>query len=377
MRSGERSVQRVARSQGFSSRLRATLGAFTLLMALTAPPGSAHSTSTSFLSFDASAMRGRWDLAVADLEWTVDLDKNYDGQVTWAEITAAESAITRVALRGLTLLQGNVACVIERVAPLQMARHADEPYVVLTLGMTCPQPGALSVTTDLFFGMDASARTLLSVVGGSGATTSALGPATPTWRESLRPSGWSTFATFIREGAWHVWIGYDHLAFLLLLMLPAAMGRSLRDCVADLVRIVTAFTVAHSITLALATTGTLMPPAAPIEAAIAASIVVAGLLNLRPALSRWRVALAFGFGLVHGFGFANALAELGTGGAGLLPVLAGFNVGVELAQLSLVAVALPVLRALSGSPLYEARLLPAMSLGVAVLGATWFAQRVG
>src|SRR5262249_40427319 len=155
------------------------------------------------------------------------------------------------------------------------------------------------------------------------------------------PSMAATFATFAGQGLWHVWIGYDHLAFLLLLLLPGVLRAvstggwqavpAFRETAPDLFRIITAFTLAHSFTLALAATGTVQTRVRPVEVAIAASIVIAGILNLFPSAARARLALAFGFGLVHGFGFANALAELGARGARLVPTLAGFNMGVELA----------------------------------------------
>ncbi|MDP9198097.1 MAG: HupE/UreJ family protein, partial [Pseudomonadota bacterium] len=180
---------------------------------------------------------------------------------------------------------------------------------------------------------------------------------------------------------WHVWIGYDHLLFLFLLLLPAVVTRTSdgvgrgRAIALDLVRIVTAFTVAHSITLALAATGTVRLPQQPIEAAIALSIVIAACLNLAPGLARFRLPLAFGFGLVHGFGFANALAGLGMGNA-QWPALAGFNIGVEIANLAVIAVLLPILLQAGRRRWYAPRALPALSLASAAIGAAWLVDRL-
>ena len=180
-------------------------------------------------------------------------------------------------------------------------------------------------------------------------------------------------------------IGYDHVAFLLLLLLPSVLrgaragwlvATSRGEVARDLLKIVTAFTIAHSVTLGLAATETLVLPARPIEIAIAASIVVAGVLNLFPAAARWRLSLAFGFGFVHGFGFANALGEIDGPGFGIAPMLAGFNLGVECAQLLIVAAALPLLLALARAPLYRQRLMPAASLATAALGALWLIARI-
>jgi hypothetical protein len=143
------------------------------------------------------------------------------------------------------------------------------------------------------------------------------------------------------------------------------------------VLIVTMFTIAHSLTLALAATGTVSLPAAPVEAAIALSIIVAALVNLAPRAERLRLPIAFGFGLVHGFGFANVFADAAPRGARLLPVLGGFNIGVELAQLTIVVAALPILMLARHSAFYSTRLMPTASLAIASLGAFWLAERLG
>jgi hypothetical protein len=182
-----------------------------------------------------------------------------------------------------------------------------------------------------------------------------------------------------------VLIGYDHIAFLLLLLLPSVLHASSsgwvaaasgRQVIRDLLKIVTTFTVAHSVTLGLAATGTVQVPTQPIEVAIAGSIIVAGLLNLFPAAARWRMPLALVFGLVHGFGFANALRGIDVSGFRLAPVLAGFNVGVEVAQLLIVAAALPVLWALSRTRSYAGHVMPALSVATALTGGVWLIGRL-
>jgi hypothetical protein len=144
----------------------------------------------------------------------------------------------------------------------------------------------------------------------------------------------------------------------------------------DILTIVTAFTVAHSTTLALAITRTVVLPTQPIEVAIAASIAVAGGLNLMPKLSRLRLPLAFGFGFVHGFGFANALSEIDAAGSSLVPLLAGFNIGVEIAQLGIVAVVLPMIYAMRTSRWYANGVLPLGSCALGMAGLVWMFQRV-
>jgi HupE / UreJ protein len=140
-------------------------------------------------------------------------------------------------------------------------------------------------------------------------------------------------------------------------------------------KVVTAFTVAHSITLSLAALGVIALPSRVVESAIAASVVLAALNNVRPLVYGGRWALAFAFGLIHGFGFASVLADLGLPQDALLLSLVAFNLGVELGQLAIVAVFLPVAFALRGTALYRRVILVGGSLVVAAIAFAWLCER--
>ena len=137
----------------------------------------------------------------------------------------------------------------------------------------------------------------------------------------------------------------------------------------------TAFTVAHSVTLGLAAAGVLAPPSRWVESLIAASVLVAALDNLRPFLRAPRWVMVSLFGLVHGFGFAGPLQDLGLAQGGLALPLLGFNLGVELGQLAIVALLLPAAIALRRTPLYRRALVPGASAAVAVLALAWTLER--
>jgi hypothetical protein len=183
---------------------------------------------------------------------------------------------------------------------------------------------------------------------------------------------------------WHIWTGFDHILFLLALLLPSVLMREakrwtavrdFRDAFVNVFKIVTAFTVAHSITLSVATLKLITLSSRWVESAIAASVLLAALNNLRP-FFRGRVWLvAFGFGLVHGFGFASALVELGPPQAALLLALVGFNLGVEVGQLAIVAVFLPLAYGLRGSWIYPNLLLRTGSVLIALLAGAWLVER--
>lgn len=361
------------------------------LMAGFAPQtANAHSTSTSYLVADSTSdgtndVRITWAASAAGMDWALGLDNDGDGLVTWGEIDGRREEIAAFVAGHLDVARGGSRCDV-RFIDLQLARYADAPHLSLSYRAACHRSGALGLVADVFFDTDSTQRTFVDISTPAGQFTSVLSPQSRRWIEPAAPSALATFTTFIGQGLWHVWIGYDHLVFLILLLLPGVLRSTgtqwravgtFRDTAVDIIRVVTAFTFAHSVTLALAATGAVSVPVRLVEIAIAASIVVAGVLNLFPAAARVRLALAFGFGLIHGFGFANALAELGTGSARLVPTLAGFNVGVELAQLSLVALVLPVLWQARKSAFYAWRFMPATSVVAALAGVAWLVARTG
>jgi hydrogenase/urease accessory protein HupE len=177
------------------------------------------------------------------------------------------------------------------------------------------------------------------------------------------------FFAFLRMGVEHILTGYDHLLFLLGLILVGGRVRSL-------VGVVTAFTVAHSITLGLAAFGVLAPPSRIVEPAIALSIAYVGIENffVKNAEKRWRIT--FPFGLVHGFGFAAALQEIELPRAQIPVALVSFNLGVELGQLGVMAVLLPLVLWARKSEWFAKRGALAMSAFVAMAGLFWFVERV-
>ena len=329
-------------------------------------------------------MSVRWDLSMLDIVWTVFIDADFDGNATWQEVQDARPAIGAAVLAQISLTRGGAPCALT-VNDYALARRSEQNFLSVELRAACPQRGLAAIGGALFMSGDASQRVLLSAVRGKEQLTGVLSAAEPAWNEPARASAWSSFARFIGEGMWHVLIGYDHIAFVLLLLLPSVMrpvdgkwhgATGLRQVARDMFTIITAFTIAHSITLALAVTGTVKVPIQPIEVAIAASIAVAGVLNLLPKLSRLRLPLAFGFGLVHGFGFANALSEIDAAGSTLLPLLAGFNVGVEIAQLGIVALILPLIYSMRCTRWYAGAVLPLGSCALGMAGVVWLLQRV-
>lgn len=366
---------------------RLVLAALAALAMLFAAPALAHKASDSYLSLSVagSDVDGAWDIALRDLDFAIGLDADGNGELTWDEVRARQPAIAAYALSRLALSSGGAPCPL-RVSGHMLNDHSDGTYAVLRLHAHCPGTiGALGIDYRLLFDVDPQHKGLLNLRQGGVTTTAIFDPDQP--RRSIRTAGasrWRQFADYVRHGVWHIWIGFDHILFLLSLLLPAVLVRrgqswagatTLKASALEVLKIVSAFTLAHSITLTLAALGVLSLPSRFVESAIAASVAVAALNNVWP-LFRGRVALvAFAFGLIHGFGFASVLLDLGLPTSALLLSLAGFNIGVELGQMAIVALFLPLAFLVRESAFYRKAVLVGGSSLIVMMALFWLAER--
>lgn len=196
---------------------------------------------------------------------------------------------------------------------------------------------------------------------------------------------WAEVYRYIREGVWHIWIGSDHILFLFSLLLPAAMlwqrnkwvpCDDLKFVYVQVLQVVTAFTLAHSITLALGGFGVVHVPSAIAESLIALSVIFAALNNILPLVRKRLWLVTFGFGLIHGFGFASVLEGLGLPAASRGFMLFGFNIGVELGQLAILAVLVPFIFVARKVKFYRRTVIQAASFAVIVISSVWMVERV-
>jgi hypothetical protein len=180
--------------------------------------------------------------------------------------------------------------------------------------------------------------------------------------------------------------GYDHILFLLTLLLPAVVlfrngqwqpRESLRDALLDVLKVVTAFTLAHSLTLSLAVNGLVHLPSRVVESGIALTVLLGAVNNLFPLVRERRWVVAFAFGLIHGMGFASVLTDLGLADWNLALALVGFNLGVEVGQLAIVLLFIPVAFGLRGTRFYRVAFMPAGAVVIGVAAAYWLAIRLG
>lgn len=365
--------------------------ALALLASLWSLPAFAHKPSDSYLRAATSegGVALQWDVSLRDLHFLVGLDADGDSAITWAEVKAKRSEIAAATLSRLQV-EADGSPVLLDLRDLLITDHSDGAHAVLDIGTDAPpDTRALRITYRLLFDEDPTHRGLVFVRRPTGDSAPVILSPESNVAELLLledgPGALARFGTYVAEGVHHIWIGFDHILFLLTLLLPAVLVRrekhwepstSLGSSLRRVLAVVTAFTLAHSITLWLATTGWAAPPSFLVEAAIAASIVVCAVHNLAPRIDLHGAVIAFGFGLLHGFGFALVLGDLGLGGGSLAIALLGFNIGVELGQLAIVAAFFPVAWGLRRTGFYRVGVLQCGSVLAAVLAAVWMVERL-
>jgi len=358
-----------------------------LLVFVLATPALAHKPSDAYLTVEreGTALRGQWDIALRDLDNALDLDANGDGDITWGEVRARASDIAGYALHRLQISSDGERCALASTSQL-IDVHTDGAYAVLTLAGSCPQSGpTLAIDYRLFEGLDPQHRGLLNFVEHGDSRSVVFSTETPHRIVGGDAAGpWAQLATYLNEGVWHIWTGFDHILFLLSLLLPAVLvrdrhawraGPSFHGSFVEVAKVVTAFTLAHSITLSLAALSIIVLPSRLVESGIALSVVLAALNNLSPMVANGRWISAFGFGLLHGFGFAGALQDLGLPTGSLALSLFGFNVGVEAGQLAIVAVFLPLAFALRSTWAYRRVMFAGGSVAIAAVATVWLVER--
>ena len=361
---------------------------FAAILALATQAACAHTQSSAYLtfSFTRTGLSGEWRLSLRDLNDAVSLDINDDGQITWGELLSRKEAVCAYALSRLHVRGDGLAGSLH-VDEFLVDNLSDGAYVVLRFTVEgIQQPRRLELDYDALFDIDPKHRGLLRLEHDGQTELGVFSPTTrsQTFEFGVAPAQ-NPFFTFLKEGVWHIWSGYDHILFLLALLLPGVLlrregvwqpVRDMRFAFVNVLKVVTAFTVAHSITLSLAVLGLVHLPSRLVESAIAASVVVAAINNLWPLFAEGAWMVAFGFGLLHGFGFANALRDLGLQHGQLALTLFGFNLGVEIGQLAIVLVFLPLALSLRDLIFYRRFVLRFGSAAIIAVASTWLAERV-
>jgi hydrogenase/urease accessory protein HupE len=372
---GQAGSSRLAGPRALRSAILAVL--FSLL---TLQETTAHDPGLSSLTICPSpnGLEATLTLAVRDAAQLAELDDDRDGRVTKAEfahgrsqLEAAVAAQLFVATDGKLAKPASIDCRLDQNNNVEV--HLAFPVSVFS---------SLEIQSKVIASLPVGHREYLQVQNSAGeavferllnaAADRAAVQMPHTNRSNSAFESVRSFANFLSLGVKHILTGYDHLLFLFGLLVVARGFFSALN-------IITSFTVAHSITLAVATVRHVQIPSRIVEPLIAASIVFVGVENLlRGEIPKSRRLVTCGFGLIHGFGFASALREAGiaSGAGGIVLPLFSFNLGVELGQVMVAAAALPIIWKLRTSPVFIARWAPACSAAIVLLGSFWFADRV-
>ncbi|MGE0868865.1 MAG: HupE/UreJ family protein [Kofleriaceae bacterium] len=352
------------------------------LVAASAGAAHGHQTAVKYVDIAVDGANARVRFTVAPSDVTEPLALPPDAQPAIHDATVPAVASYVAAWLALEAPEGRPCqATNERAGP-----DLDHKFVVVAWDVACSQQ-LTEVTVDLsrFFAIDQRHEAIVSVHR-AGEQVEPQVVRSDRGRVTIHVGGVSSLASWVGLGIHHIYGGTDHICFVLALLLVVVLSREdgrwrVRTPLAALrstAMIVTSFTIAHSITLIAAALGWVSLPSRLVESAIALSIVYTAVENMVRPDVRWRFALAFGFGLVHGLGFASVLADHLPPTHVIAPLL-GFNVGVELGQLSIVAIALPVCWLVArrlGADRYRRVALAVAGAPLILLGIKWLIERV-
>ncbi len=357
-----------------------------LAAVLIAWPARAHTSSNGYLRVELGehgALSGRLEIALRDLDAAIGLNPDPDGSLTWRALKARRAAIEAYSFGRLELSD----CAV-RPDALLVDYHAGVAYAVLRFSGECRQSAsAPALTYNLLFDIDPTHRGLATVASAQGERSEVLSPGYRTLVLDHTSGGpWEDCKRFVSFGVSHIILGYDHLLFVALLMIVVGFRRiedgswlpveGVSGTLVEALKILTAFTLAHAIALSLATFHVIDAPARYVDPAVALTIMLTAIDNIKPILPRVRWMMAFAFGLVHGLAFATALAPMQLSPLGIALALGSFNVGVELGQLMLALLLVPIVLAARREPLYPHAIAPALSACAFLLASVWFVERV-
>jgi hypothetical protein len=335
----------------------------------------------------------RLEITTRDLNTALGFGWDLDQGVDEAAVRSALDAIRAyVEPRMSVAIAGEALDLVYHGFDVRFLEVADFVQLHYSISETTGIPDLIDVTYPILFEVDPQHRNFLVVehnwqtgTFSSEAIVGIFSPREPTQSLDLSSSNaLRGFVAMIKQGVWHIWIGLDHILFLVALILPAVLVReegawqpvpSFKKALYNIVGIVSFFTLAHTVTLSLAALELISLPPKLVESIIAGSIAVAAWANLVPKLSIREAAIAFAFGLFHGFGFASVLSDIGLGREHLVLSLLGFNIGVELGQIAIICAIFPVLFLLRKQRVYM-WILKFGSIALIAIALLWVFERV-
>ena len=341
----------------------------------------------NFITFDLNAtpMKVSLDIESDNFEKLIALDDNKNGIISWNELYGHQSQMTEIILSHVDFSSDKKSCTKE-LDSFKVYRRVHQSYLKLDLSLLCPKPKtSFDVKYTLFFDIDKDQKAFVKINDQKSKPVILSSRKTNTTLVLEKHSLWNAFMNFLVEGIWHIWMGYDHILFLLMLLIPSVYvykdkswfpRNSFKDVFIQILKVVTGFSVAHSITLGLSVSEIVVLDSRFVEVAIALSILFTAINNLQPIVTKHAWLMAFAFGLIHGFGFANVLHDLIIkNSSDFLAMLFGFNLGVEIGQMAIVMILLPFLYLLEKTTFYKRYILHGFSIVAAIIAVLWAYER--
>ncbi|MEQ3640568.1 MAG: HupE/UreJ family protein [Alteromonas sp.] len=358
-----------------------------------------HELSSGYLTLnqqEAGTFQGELLLKPEDIGQAANLDTNNDGKLLWSEVLANQQRAAAYIANALQIKQGSGKCPVSAATPTMRSISA-ESLIVYPLSVSCQARSSgdasedssqdsreISISYEGIFDISPTHKLLTTVNVQDETLTSVI--AEDKRILTLTPKALSTSSQFfemVYQGIWHIFIGLDHILFLVATLLTVNLARNertwkkenkKRDIIKNTVILVSAFTLAHSITLTATALDIIMLDSRWVELGIAISVMLTALNNIFPVVFRLGF-LTFGFGLLHGMGFASVFAELNAQSNSLVMSVAAFNIGVEVGQLAIVSLLLPLLVLVRNWHVYAKTIMPIASSVIAIIALNWTLQR--
>ena len=375
---------------------------FLSLLVMNASVVNAHELSSGYLTLNAgeeNTYSGELLLKPDDIGQVAGLDTNGNGALTWGEIHQNQPLLERYITKVLSIRVDDSPCEINLSMP-NIRSVSGDSYLVSPIQVMCESDGTLGIHYDGIFEHSPTHKLLVNVnladQSGSRLQSSSKSSSDNTSVTSVldtdsrsvtfdasTTSLTALFISLVYEGVWHIFIGIDHILFLVATLLTVNLVRehkqwqkepSTSRILKHTVILVSAFTLAHSITLTATALNFIALDSRLVELGIAISVLLTALNNIYPLIVRLGI-ITFAFGLLHGMGFASVFADLKAQSNNLVLSVVAFNIGVEVGQLAIVAVLLPLLLWLRHFAFYAKTLMPLLSSIIAIIAINWTIQR--
>jgi hypothetical protein len=371
---------------------------FLSLLVMNASVVNAHELSSGYLTLSAgeeNTYSGELLLKPDDIGQVAGLDTNGNGALTWGEIHQNQPLLQSYIAQVLSIKVDDTPCKISLSMP-NIRSVSSDSYLVSPIQVMCESAGTLGIHYDGIFEHSPTHKLLVNVnlAGQSGVSSQSSTENTSVTSvldfdnrsvtyDAVTTSLTALFISLVYEGVWHIFIGIDHILFLVATLLTVNLVREQKQwqkepsasrVIKHTVILVSAFTLAHSITLTATALNFIALDSRLVELGIAISVLLTALNNIYPLIVRLGI-ITFAFGLLHGMGFASVFADLNAQSNNLVLSVAAFNIGVEVGQLAIVAVLLPLLLWLRHYTFYAKTLMPLLSSIIAIIAINWTIQR--